>query len=185
MKIGIIIGSIREGRLGSAVARWVHELALGRGSVAAKEHEYELIDLKHYPLPLIDAEVIPGAAKGDYVDPQVQAWADTIAGFDAFVFVSPEYNGSIPGPFKNAFDSIYQEWLNKPVVLVVYSFSAGKSVAASWRVPLNRLKMEVVQPVVGLTIPENFSEDNARIVDAESLATELSLALDRIEMTAS
>jgi NAD(P)H-dependent FMN reductase len=35
---------------------------------------------------------------GNYANAHTRAWADKIAGFDGYVFVTPEYNRSIPGP---------------------------------------------------------------------------------------
>ncbi len=43
------------------------------------------------------------------VPPVVQAWKDQVAAADAVLFVTPEYNYSIPGPLKNAID-----WASRP-----------------------------------------------------------------------
>ena len=56
MKIGIVVGSIREGRKGEAVGQWVAEQAQGRDAT------YELLDLKSFVTPEYNHGV-PGALK--------------------------------------------------------------------------------------------------------------------------
>src|SRR5699024_649673 len=98
MKVGIVLGSIREGRMGEGVARWVNDLAQSRDTGV----EYELVDLKEFNVPLLESSVIPGAANKQYDNEQVQAWSDKIDSFDGFIFVTPEYNHSVPGGFKRS-----------------------------------------------------------------------------------
>lgn len=85
MKIGIILGSTREGRVGEQVAQWVAALANQRDSAAS----YELIDLLHYDLPFFTGAVPPRAAKKQYDDARVAKWSEKIDSFDGFVFVTP------------------------------------------------------------------------------------------------
>jgi len=63
MKIGIVIGSIREGRFGEGVGKWVTEIAQQREGV-----EYEVLDLKEFDVPLLTSATIPGAANKQYDD---------------------------------------------------------------------------------------------------------------------
>jgi multimeric flavodoxin WrbA len=53
------------------------------------------------------------ASLGDYKHEHTKAWARTISGFDGFIFVTAEYNHSVPGVLKNALDFLYAEWNNK------------------------------------------------------------------------
>lgn len=53
MKVGIIVGSIREGRLGEGIAKWVNDLAQGRDTGV----EYELVDLKKFNVPLLESQL--------------------------------------------------------------------------------------------------------------------------------
>ena len=110
-KIGIVIGSTRPGRNGEAVGKWVYEVARRR-----TDAEFELVDLLDYKLPLLD-EVYP-PAMGQYQEPHTLQWADKIRSFDGFVFVTAEYNHSIPGALKNAIDFLHAEWNNKAVGFV-------------------------------------------------------------------
>ena len=106
IKIAVVLGSTRPGRIGEAVARWVHEIASKRGDA-----EYELVDIKEYNLPLLDEPVPP--SRGQYSNAHTKTWAAKIDSFDAYVFVTPEYNHGISAALKNAIDFLYREGTTK------------------------------------------------------------------------
>ncbi len=89
LKIAIILGSTRPGRVGESVAKWVYEIAKKRSDA-----EFELIDIKDSNLPLLDEEIPP--SQGMYNQSHTKTWASKIAQFDSFVFVTAEYNHGIP-----------------------------------------------------------------------------------------
>src|ERR1700724_520200 len=108
LKVAIIIGSTRPGRKAEVVARWVYDIASKRSDAA-----FEIVDIKDFNLPLLD-EPVP-AAMGQYSQPHTKAWAAKIEQFDAFVFVTPEYNYGPSAALKNAIDFLYREWNNETV----------------------------------------------------------------------
>ena len=110
-RIGIILGSTRPNRNGEQVARWVYDIASRRSDA-----EFELVDLRDYPLPHLDEPLPP--SMGQYHNEHTRQWADKIASFDGFVIVTPEYNHSTSGVLKNAIDYLYAEWNNKAVGFV-------------------------------------------------------------------
>ncbi|MFI6411555.1 NAD(P)H-dependent oxidoreductase [Streptomyces sp. NPDC050585] len=148
-RIGILIGSTRPGRKGEQVARWVHERAARRGDA-----RFEVIDLLDHPLPHLD-EPLP-ALTGRYQHAHTRAWADTIAGFDGFVMVTPEYNASIPGVLKNAIDYLYAEWTHKAVGFVSYGVRGGALAARRLRALCELLQMGAVAPQVSLSLDADF-----------------------------
>ena len=93
MRIAIVTGSTRPGRLNEAVAKWVYGIAKKR-----TDAEFELVDIAEYDLPLLDEPVPP--SQGRYSHPHTKRWAEKIASFDGFVFVAPEYNHGISGALK-------------------------------------------------------------------------------------
>jgi NAD(P)H-dependent FMN reductase len=103
LKVAIIIGSTRPGRKAEVVARWVYDIASKRNDAA-----FEIVDIKDFNLPLLD-EPVP-AAMGQYSQPHTKAWAAKIEQFDAFVFVTPEYNHGPSAALKNAIDFLHREW---------------------------------------------------------------------------
>jgi NAD(P)H-dependent FMN reductase len=100
-RIGIILGSTRPNRNGEQVARWVFDNASQRADA-----EFELIDLRDYPLPHLDEPMPPSL--GQYADDHTKEWAQKIASFDGFVIVTPEYNHGTSGVLKNAIDFLYR-----------------------------------------------------------------------------
>ncbi len=87
LDIAVILGSTRPNRNGKAVADWVMGQTAERSAA-----RYSLVDLIDYPLPHLDEPIPPSV--GRYVGGHTKAWADTIAAYDGFVFVTPEYNHS-------------------------------------------------------------------------------------------
>lgn len=118
VRLAVIVGSTRPGRVGPAVASWLVDRAGSRPGV-----EIDLVDLAELGLPFLD-ETEP-AASGVYRRPHTRQWSARVAAADAVVLVTPEYNGAFPAPLKNALDYLYQEWRHKPVGLVGYGFGAG------------------------------------------------------------
>src|ERR1700730_17103430 len=113
IKIAIILGSTRPGRNGEAVAKWVYDVAQKRSDA-----EFGLGDIKDFNLPLLDEPVPPSL--GQSSKPHTKALAAKIDNFDAYVFVTPEYNHGTSGALKNAIDFLFAEWNNKAAGFVSY-----------------------------------------------------------------
>jgi len=152
-RIGVILGSTRPGRNGEKVARWVMDAVSRRDDA-----EFELIDLADYPLPHLDEPLPP--SMGQYSNPHTHQWAATIAAFDGFIFVTPEYNHSTSGVLKNAIDYLFAEWNNKAVGFVSYGGVGGARAAEHLRLIAGELQMADVRQQVALSLLtefENFS----------------------------
>ncbi|MEV0114846.1 NAD(P)H-dependent oxidoreductase [Streptomyces sp. NPDC050844] len=153
LKIGIILGSTRPNRNGEQVARWVLDIASRR-----TDAEFELLDLRDYPLPHLDEPMPPSL--GQYQHEHTRQWAAKIASFDGFVIVTPEYNHGIPGVLKNAIDFLYAEWNNKAVGFVSYGGVGGVRAVEHLRAVAAELQMADVRQQVTLSMItefENFS----------------------------
>jgi NAD(P)H-dependent FMN reductase len=105
-----IAGSLRRGSYNAALLRALRELA--PGSVSFEEASIRGI-------PIYDGDV---EAESGLPEP-VRALKERIASVDGLVLVTPEYNNSIPGPFKNAID-----WLSRPPADIRRVFG-GRAVA--------------------------------------------------------
>ena len=152
-RIAIILGSTRPNRNGEAVARWVHEIAAKR-----TDAEFELVDIKEYNLPLLDEPIPPSL--GHYRNEHTKTWAAKIASFDAFVFVTPEYNHGTSGALKNAIDYLFKEWNNKAAGFVGYGGAGGVRAVESLRLVMGELMVADVRAQVALSLFtdfENFS----------------------------
>ena len=153
IRIGIILGSTRPNRNGEQVARWVYDNASLRSDA-----EFELVDLRDYPLPHLDEPLPPSL--GQYQNDHTRQWADKIASFDGFVMVTPEYNHSTSGVLKNAIDYLYAEWNNKAVGFVSYGSVGGARAAEHLRLVAGELQLADVRQQVALSLItefENFS----------------------------
>jgi NAD(P)H-dependent FMN reductase len=149
IRIGIILGSTRPNRNGEQVARWVYDNAALRSDA-----EFELVDLRDYPLPHLDEPLPPSL--GQYQNDHTRQWADKIASFDGFVMVTPEYNHSTSGVLKNAIDYLYAEWNNKAVGFVSYGAVGGARAAEHLRLVAGELQMADVRQQVTLSLITEF-----------------------------
>lgn len=173
MKIGIIVGSIREGRNGIGVGEWVLEKAQSHGGA-----EFELVDLKSFNVPLLTTATVPGAAQKKYDSPEVTAWSQKIDELDGYIFVTPEYNHGVPGGFKNAFDSLGSEWSNKAVALIGYGADNGVRAVEQWRPILNNLNMYTIRAAINFNLFSEFGD--AGFAPEERRNDEINALLDSI-----
>jgi NAD(P)H-dependent FMN reductase len=153
LKVSIILGSTRPGRNGEAIAKWVCDIAKER-----TDAEFEYVDIKDYELPLLD-EPNP-ASLGKYYKDHIKVWSAKIDSFDAFVFVTPEYNHGKPCALKNAIDFLYKEWNNKVAGFVSYGGTGGVRSVEHLRLVMAELQIATVRAQVQLSLFadfENFS----------------------------
>ena len=153
MTIGIILGSTRHGRVGEAVAHWVDEAAQAR-----EGFDYALIDLIDFRLPLFDAETVPMAANKSYDSAEVTRWSEAIDACEAFIFVTPEYNHSVPAALKNAVDTLGPEWVGKPIAFVGYGGVGAIRAIEHWRQIVANFSMFGVRNQVALSLFEDFAD---------------------------
>jgi len=149
IKLAIVIGSTRPGRKAEAVAQWVYEIAKKRSDA-----EFELVDIKEFNLPLLDEPVPP--SRGQYSQPHTKAWAAKIDSFDAYVFVTPEYNHGTSGALKNAIDFLYHEWNNKAAGFVGYGSAGGTRAVEHLRLVMGELQVADVRAQVMLSLFTDF-----------------------------
>jgi NAD(P)H-dependent FMN reductase len=149
LTVGIILGSTRPNRKGEAVGQWVHALAATRDDA-----DFELVDVKDFNLPLLDEPIPP--SQGKYSQPHTKKWAATIDSFDAFVFVTPEYNHSTSGALKNAIDFLYKEWNNKAAGFVSYGSAGGVRAVEHLRLIMAELQVADVRAQVALSLATDF-----------------------------
>lgn len=175
LKIGIIVGSTRPGRVGPLVGNWV------RANAQAEGVEFELVDLHDYNLPLLEEPFAMGA--GNYSGDAANAWASKIAEFDGFIFVTGEYNHSVPAALKNALDYVKDEWANKAVGIVSYGSMGGVRAGEHLRQIFGELSMADVRQHVMMSIftdVENFGSPEVAFTPAEQKAGELQTQIDEI-----
>jgi chromate reductase len=93
-KVGYFIGSLAKGSINRKLAKALTRLA---------PHELEMSEISFKDLPLYSYDY-----DADY-PPVAKAFKEAVASVNAVLFVTPEYNRSIPGGLKNAID-----WASRP-----------------------------------------------------------------------
>jgi NAD(P)H-dependent FMN reductase len=125
----IIIGSTRPDRAADSVASWVADRARNHPAFTV-----EVLDLRDWPLPFFaeTRETVGDFANPTYHDPIVKRWNAKIRAGDAYLFITPEYNHSVPAVLKNAIDSVFASYAlrNKPAAFVGYSAGLAAGVRA-------------------------------------------------------
>ena len=112
-KIGIIISTTRPGRFADIPTNWLFNIAKERNDA-----DFEIVDLRDYPMPFFEEKMAL-----HYAPTQNEAalrWGKKIASLDGYIFVTAEYNHSIPAVLKNALDYLYSEIHRKPATFLGY-----------------------------------------------------------------
>lgn len=146
MKLNIIIGSTRPGRIGPRIATWFDGVAREHGAF-----ETNVVDLVDFNLPVFDEPTHPRMQ--DYAHEHTRKWAKTVASADAYVFVTPEYNYFPPAALINAISFVSAEWNYKPAGVVSYGgISGGLRASQELRLLLTTLKVMPLPETVPLPL---------------------------------
>src|SRR4051795_2650703 len=94
-KVGYFVGSLSSTSINRTLSQALIKLA---------PHDLEFTEIPISNLPLYSPDF-----DGDY-PAEPQALKDALAASDAVLFVTPEYNRSIPGALKNAIDWASRPW---------------------------------------------------------------------------
>ena len=112
-KILVITSTSRNGRTSRKVADWY----ISEAKKTNVDVDLELLDIADLNLPLFNEAVPPMMHQYNDVQNKI---ADVVGAADGFVFITAEYNHSIPGSLKNFMDYINAEWNHKAAAFVGY-----------------------------------------------------------------
>lgn len=148
LKIGIVLGSVREGRNGLAVANWT----INKAKELSDQNlvEYELVDLIDYNLPFLGTK-----SSAEQVN-SIQSWSEKIASFDGYIFITAEYNHGIAGAFKNALDFLKPEFKDKAVAFIGYGGLGAARSIENLRVIVAELGLASTQRNVNMSLMTDF-----------------------------
>ena len=139
LELQIIVGSTRPGRAADRFLPWLRDRAERHGRFSVR-----WLDLQDWGLPFFQ-ETTEDMLSGRFTTPAVRRWNEVVAAGDAYLFVFPEYNHSVPAVLKNAFDHALGARLrNKPAGFVAYS---GGPVAGA----------RAVEHMVGITVEREMA----------------------------
>lgn len=173
-KLLVVLGSARTGRVADKINEYVTADIAEREGVSVT-----VADLKALDMPFFDNEVSP--ANPDYTptDAGVIAWSHLVKEADAVVFITPEYNHSLSAIQKNAIDSLYAEWGNKPVTAVTYGWSAGAFVVPAFREILGNVKADIKATFAQLAFMKDINPDGS-LLDVANVTAQIAAAIDQV-----
>ena len=164
MKLAVITGATRPGRQTTRQSQWIVNTASKIEGVTV-EH----VDLKDYPMPFFNEAISPRYNPNREIEPTVQKWLDKINEFDAYVFVTPEYNHTIPGELKNVFDYMTWELKHKPAAVASHGTVGGARAALTLKEVLSEGQAVVIPQFSAVHgISELISEEG--VLDATAAA---------------
>lgn len=113
---------------------------------------------------------------GQYSKEHAQTWSSKIESFDAYIFVTAEYNHGVPGALKNAIDFLFKEWNNKVAGFVGYGSAGGVRAVEQLPLVTAELKVATVRSQIQLSLFtdfENFTRFNPAPFQEKSVNTML------------
>lgn len=139
LRVAVIIGSTRDGRVGDSIGKWFVDVASRREDV-----ELTVVDLVEFDFPRRYSEEVTTG---------VEEFVSLVDRAEGFAVVTPEYNRSFPAPLKQAIDLAYDEWHAKPVGFVSYGCrSRGHYAVEALRVVFAELHVVAVRDEVAIDL---------------------------------
>lgn len=169
----VVVGSARKGRVADNVVELV------KNELSTKDNVTTTVaDLKEINLPFFDGEVIPGDPS--YVPTGVAVdWQKMVQEADGVIFATPEYNHSMSAIQKNAIDTLFAEWVNKPVAIVGYGWSGGSLAQANAKIVLENLKATIMPTSANLHFMKDLNPDGS-VLDEASVSAQITATVDEV-----
>ncbi|KAI9642863.1 hypothetical protein NHQ30_008597 [Ciborinia camelliae] len=144
-KIALIIGSTRAVRIGPSVVDFIYKILIS--SKVTPVPAITIVDISTFALPVYNEAVMPAMvpAQASFTHEHSKAWSAEISKYDAYIFVSAEYNYGLPSGIKNAIDYLYNEWIGKPVMIVTYGVHGGQLASKNLNETLKGMNLRVVE----------------------------------------
>jgi NAD(P)H-dependent FMN reductase len=144
-RIAIILASTRTNRFADYPLNWLLEQTAGRS-----DFEFEVLDLRDYPLPYYDLPMPPAMAQRDYSSDVHRALGEKLDAADGFLAITNEYNHGYTAVFKNVLDHYFVEWNRKPISFLGYGNAGGARAIEQLRQVADELDMASVRPTVNV-----------------------------------
>jgi NAD(P)H-dependent FMN reductase len=152
LNLKVIVGSTRAGRGADHILPWLTDRACADGRFAV-----DVLDLRSWALPMFAEtyDTLGDPRYPSYSEPSVAEWNRVIRDGDAFLFLTPEYNHSIPAVLKNAIDTVFASFAfrNKPAGAVAYSGGRIAGARAVEQLALIAVEAEMVPMRNAVLIP--------------------------------
>lgn len=167
-KIGVILGSTRRASNTLGFSNYFASLISTHFPNLTLETVH-LANSPGHPLPLLLEDIPPAGHRKDtlpdaYEDESVRKWSATVLGWDGAIIITPQYNWSLPAPLKNAFDHLFNEWVDLPAGLITLGGHGGSKVHEQLKTICGgALDMKMVGKGVEVDIPAELIRGKGRI----------------------
>src|SRR5690606_18035731 len=160
--IGVIVGSLRKDAYTRLLARALHDLS----PPSLRLTQLEIGELPHYNQDL----------ETDSPPPTWTRFREAVLASDAILFVTPEYNRSMPGALKNALDVGSRPWgksawSGKPAGVISLTPGALGAMAANHHLRQVLLAVNLAampHPEAYIPAAASLFDDQGRLVKAET-----------------
>lgn len=157
MNIVIVSGTSRENRKSHFVAEYLEK------TLVSLQQEVRLVDVKHYNLPLLDYkfDLHPNPSQKLI---ELHAIIDKA---DAYIFVTPEYNGGPSGALKNTLDYFRKEYKKKVIGISTVSDGGMGGMRAASTMQLQALYYEgfPISRVLNVAYVNQIFSDTGELLD--------------------
>lgn len=171
LKIAVITGSTRDGRVNLGVADYIVKIA----NEFSEEAEFELVDILEYDLPAFNSAP-PRMLNKHYDDPRITKWSEKIEEFDGYIFVTPEYNKNTSPALLNAISLIGEEWTDKAASIVGYGSTDGITAIQVLRITLSNLGLAVQGSFANFNIFTDWQNGEFKLQEYRKATVERMLA---------
>lgn len=157
-KVAVIVGSLRKESFNRKVAKTLMLLA-------GPTLDMEIVEIGQLPLYNEDDDANPPAVYTEF--------RERIKGYDGVLFVTPEYNRSVPGALKNAIDVGsrpygHSAWSGKPAGVVTVSPGAVGGFGANHHLR----QMLVFLNMPAMAQPEAYIGGVAKMFEGDNLTND-------------
>lgn len=177
MKVSIMVGSVRDTPTGKQIAKQVEALIKDRTEITT-----EIIEIAKFQLPFYTDQVAPASRQEEITDPILKKWSEAIAQAESFIIIAPEYNAGYPAALKNALDSLYTEWNNKPIAFIGYSGgpSGGMSIIKQLQEVARALQMIPTATSINIAHSWKAFNEQGDLINAKNIKKELDLIINEL-----
>lgn len=174
-KIGIIVGSTRANRFADKPTEWIANIAKARADL-----EFEVVDLRDYPMPFFEEATSPAWAPSQ--NEVAQRWQKKVEELDGYIFITAEYNRGPTAVLKNAIDYAYNEWNNKPAAFVGYGGVGAARAIEQLRLHAVEMQMAPTRAGVHILMPDFVAvlQQGKKLEEIEHLNQSATAMLDQL-----
>lgn len=153
--------SLRKDSYNKKLITYAHRILVAENSV----HQFELLQFNDFPMPVYDGDI----ETQNGIPDGVKQLGQKITEAKALIFSTPEYNGGIPGSFKNAIDWVSRivplPWSGKQLLLLGASTGALGAIRGLGhaRVPLESIGIFVYPEMFGLSLAHQAFDENGNL----------------------